>query len=353
MTAPTPTDVLAMLDVALSAPSGDNAQPWRLRIDESGVDVMHDAERAASSLNVRDLASRMALGALLETLRLEAETRGLTIEPRLDPDPERPDCWARVTWAPMAAHTSELHSAIRARHTNRAVFDGRPLRRGALEALSALEGIVMLDARADIARVGALAGRAGIARGSSRVLHDEMYRWIRWTESEALSTCDGLDVRSLGLNAAERVGFAAERTWWAKRIGLALGAAKLQGSYTQRLVASASAVGMVTAPSLETVDAVAAGVHMQRVWLQATALGLAFSPLAELTLLPLAIEHGSRCAGEHADELLAVRDEVRQVFGLGARGVLPVFMFRVGYADAPAVRSRRRRACDLLVDAGH
>ena len=54
------------------APSGDNLQPWSFAIDGDSILVCHDSQRDRSLFNVRQLASYIALGAVVENIHIAA-----------------------------------------------------------------------------------------------------------------------------------------------------------------------------------------------------------------------------------------------------------------------------------------
>lgn len=88
---------------------------------------------------------------------------------------------------------------------------------------------------------------------------------------------------------------------------------------------------------------------MQRVWLKATALGLAFQPMAPLTYLFARLELGGG-EGLSAGEIAALRD-LRGRFA----AVLPdaahrgePMLFRLSRAPPPTARALRRPVTDVL-----
>jgi hypothetical protein len=127
-----------------------------------------------------------------------------------------------------------------------------------------------------------------------------------------------------------------------------LGASRSFGAHAANLARSASALGVLTVPSLDPGALCALGQTMQRVWLRATWLGLAFSPLAALPLLSLRIEHhgGEGLSRDAIDTIHATGAALRERFGLAA-GEHPLFLFRVGRARPPEIRSLRRHAEEI------
>src|SRR5688572_32817645 len=67
-----------ILDLARWAPSGDNTQPWRFEIIGDDHAIIHGFDtREHCVYDLMGHASQMAIGALLETLRIAASGLGL------------------------------------------------------------------------------------------------------------------------------------------------------------------------------------------------------------------------------------------------------------------------------------
>lgn len=341
-----------MLRVALSAPSGDNCQPWSIRINARGFDVLFEAERARALLDVAGLASQLALGALLETARLEAERLGLAMEVQLEP---RHGIWARCSLSRAQARLDELHAAITRRYSNRQVYDGSMLlqqeARALLGEVVGSSQLVLTTKRSELVQLASLGGEAERIRARSRLCHEDLQRWLRWSHGRSVETRDGLDVRTLGLSVAEQRALRAIGPWSVAKWVVAA-TSQVNGQYARRLMESSSGVGLLCVPSLAPHAVVEAGRSMQRVWLRATQLGLAFSPMAALPLLVLSEQQrGAVDLGEaSASRLRALGGELKRL--VPSMQGLPVFMFRVGRAPGMVVRALRRRLEDVVLPEG-
>jgi hypothetical protein len=87
---------------------------------------------------------------------------------------------------------------------------------------------------------------------------------------------------------------------------------------------------------------VAVGRAYQRLWLTATSLGLAFQPLAGISLLHQKIAAGNS-DGLSMYDIDMVEDayqELADVFAVDETRTIPL-LFRVGKAEAPSARTRR------------
>jgi sulfur-carrier protein adenylyltransferase/sulfurtransferase len=70
--APDAAALRAIVAAALSAPSGDNCQPWRFAWDGEVLAIAHDAGRGVHPINRANLASLLALGCAVEAAALAA-----------------------------------------------------------------------------------------------------------------------------------------------------------------------------------------------------------------------------------------------------------------------------------------
>jgi hypothetical protein len=149
-----------ILDDARWAPSGDNTQPWRLRIvSDREVDILGRDTRADCVYDLDGDASRIAHGCLLETLRIAASAHGFGIEWSCQPEGDSPTPVYSVRLTPQPDMvTDPLQPFIRTRAVQR-----RPMRTQALTT----EHITALTAAASPYRVVWMSGfsqRLSIAR---------------------------------------------------------------------------------------------------------------------------------------------------------------------------------------------
>lgn len=345
---PLPQTVLrSLLEAALSAPSGDNCQPWKIVLRPTGFDVRFEPERAEAILDVDGLASRMALGALLENALIFARAHGFSVRWLLDPEPRDPRLQARVMIEGVEPSAEDLAPTLPERHTNRHPYATTPLlsQETALLEAESIEParIQLLTDRPRIEAFATLVEVADRTRAETKRAHEDLHRWLRWTPEEVRSTRDGLDVATLGLGIPERLVLSTLRPWSRARVANALGGSKTTGEYGKKLAMKSGAIGVISVPDLTPATAVAAGRAMERVWLRATKLGLGFSPLATLPLLGLRAEAlgGDGLSAHHTEKLRGAYADLRLL--VGARpGQHVLFAFRVGHNPPPAVRALRR-----------
>jgi molybdopterin/thiamine biosynthesis adenylyltransferase/nitroreductase len=351
--------VRALVRFATLAPSGGNCQPWRFRWDGRRLRLLHDLPRSESFLDYGDLASWLAFGAAAENVALVAGRMGLDVEVELGPDAGEPaavcDLRFRARRASAASEDAGLAAAIPERVTNRRLSPRVALDRddrGALlrAAADVPGGALHLVEDADrLAELGEVLGRGDRLRFLSRTMHREMMQELRWSADSVRATRDGLDVATLELTPTDLAGLRVMSSWPAMDLVGRIGGGRALEKPARKAIAAASAVGLVTVPGRTREAYFAGGRAMQRVWLEATARGLAFQPMAPLTYLFARLELGGG-EGLAPGEVMALR-ELRTRFATlfpAAAGLGEPMLFRLSRAAPPTARALRRPVEDVL-----
>jgi hypothetical protein len=203
--------------------------------------------------------------------------------------------------------------------------------------------------------LGEVLGRGDRIRFMSRVMHREMMREVRWSEKEALASRDGLDIATLELTPTDEAGMRLISDWSVMAAVHDVGGGLGLATSAKKHVAAACAVGLLTLedPARESVSTrytyVRGGIALQRVWLLATKLGLAFHPMTALTYLFTRLEEGKGAGLDERDgrELVELRRRYREVFEL-TRPATELMVFRLAVASPPTARSLRRKVSEML-----
>ncbi|ABS24246.1 Rv1355c family protein [Anaeromyxobacter sp. Fw109-5] len=345
--------------LATLAPSGGNCQPWRFSWDGKRLRLVHDAARSRSFLDHRDLASWLAFGAAVENVALAAAAMGLDAAVELRPDPGDPaavcDLRFAATGGAAPASVVALAAAIPERVTNRKLAPRAPLARHAHDLLLRVAAEVpgaalhLVEDPERLAALGEVLGRGDRLRFLSRTMHREMMGELRWSAEEARATRDGLDVATLELSGADQAGLRVMSSWAAMELVGRLGGGRALEKPAARAMAAASAAGLVSVPEHTREAYFAGGRAMQRVWLQATVLGLAFQPMTPLTYLfaRLASGGGEGLTPAEATTLRELRGRLDRLFP-DARGRGEPMLFRLAVAPPASARALRRGVEEVL-----
>lgn len=342
---PPPDDPVAVAAYAASlAPSGGNVQPWRFVASPDRLGVYLRPE-CTTTMDVAFRGSYVALGAALYNAQVAAAHLGRAGQVRYFPDPADELHVADLELGQGSDPAlGAQYPAVLVRHVNRRMGSPAPvppeildrLRQAASEQGGAL--FVSTDRRL-IDQVGELIGASDRLRYITPVLHDEMIAELRWPGRHDLST--GLDVRTLEMTPTdlaklaivERSDIMAHLADW--------NAGRALGDLTRDLLASSSALAVVTTQGRQPMSYLRGGGTLEAVWLAAEAAGLAVQPMSPLFLFATdPDELSSLVAGPFVTELSDLYSQFRRLVAL-AEDVWPVLVLRLSHAPPATLRSRR------------
>ncbi|UEX77369.1 molybdopterin biosynthesis protein MoeY [Sediminicurvatus halobius] len=347
----------ALLERARWAPSGDNAQPWRFRMHApDGIEILAADTAEEVLYDYHGGASLLAVGALLETLRLAARASGQDARVETVQRAGHELC-VRTRISPTDDPEDPLHAAIERRTTHRRALSPKPIsesdRRTLSEALPKGYELIWRLGWGQRGRIARLLWRnAGIRLTTPEAfpVHRDAIEWgARESRDRIPAAAVGMDPLGLALMRW------AMRSWrrvdvlnryfggtWLPRLQLDLIPALFCGGHF-----------LLLAPSSPVTidDHLAAGGAVQRLWLQAAAMGIQFQPAYTPIVFHRYVHSGERFTRaerpwRRAQRLAAFLEDE---FGTET---LPraVFMGRMGYGQPPQARSIRWPLAELLVD---
>ena len=346
-----------ILDLARWAPSGDNTQPWRFEIrsrDRFVVRGFDTRDHCVYDLDGRP--SQIALGALLETIRIAASGFGLSVEvQRLTAPDTRPtfDCTLRTD---PAISESPLLQSIKVRAVQRRAMKTRPLSESERHALEASIGpsyrirwMESFGARLAAARLAFNSAKIRLTTPEAFEVHRKVIEWhARFSADKIPDEAVGLDPLTMRL-----MRWAMQDWRRIEFLNSYLGgtyAPRIQLDFIPALACAAHFVIVAGAPPACIDDYVAAGGAMQRFWLTATRVGLHVQP--EMTpLIFAAYARESRQFSAERKSIALAHEVNRRLQALLGADDLPssVFMGRIGAGPPPASRSTRLELDRLIV----
>lgn len=298
-----PRDLAEILDLARWAPSGDNSQPWRFEIRGADrVDVTLDERAIVGNVYEygRGRPTVMALGGLLETIRIAATARGLAASWEIEHPGPGMLPGAIIRFAKSANITQDpLLAFIVERSVDRGPYRTRSLDAESKAALAAAAGDHMAvnfyeshGQRLACARLNALATDIRLRIPETVSTHQGIIDW------QADHSPWGIPAASINLDAGTRriMRWALEEPERLRRLNRLPGATHLSQAQMDYLPGMACAAHFTLSPANPAAepDSVAtllqAGAVLQRMWLAATQLGLAVQP----SFAPLCFAHYAR-----------------------------------------------------------
>lgn len=342
-----------LVQSATLAPSGGNVQPWHFYWGDDRLWVTHDPGRSRNLLDGSFHATYLALGAAVENIVIAAAERGLATD--VDAFPRADDATVAAelrfepvheTERPALADVARLMPLVAERQTNRKLGRRAPLAdedATALVAAASERGgsLELCTDPAGLEEVGKIIGVSDRVRMLCPGTHRELVGELRWTSEEAERTRDGVTLTSLELSPGGEVGVRLMTRPDVAGFLRELNGGKRLEEAAWDSVAAASAVGLLSLDSDSRETWIAGGRAMQRMWLEATALGIAMQPMTVVLYQfeMLAGESASVYTDAEVATLRSLEERLYQVFRRppGAAALL----FRLARVGEAAERSLR------------
>ena len=336
-----------IIEAGTRAPSGDNCQPWRFQAGKNSIDLFNVPSRDNSLYNYRQRASLIALGACIENMLIAAAHLGLETQVAYFPEPDDQQHVARVSLFQGTNLSDSLYPAIAERTINRKEFSGGALSTVQTLALRAsarqVSGATLLlhqDAQ-KISEAAELVACSDRLVFENPFLHGFLFDHLRWTPAEAENSRDGMDIMTLELAPQNKFIFPLLKHFNFVRLVHGLGATRLIAANARRLMLSASAAGLVSITTGSDVSWLSAGRLLERVWLEATRIGLSFHLMTGITLLLQKVREGD-VAGLSKSNLRLLNKAEVLLIKLTGDAASAALLFRVGFCGPPSARSLRK-----------
>jgi nitroreductase len=336
--------VAAVVQAAVRAPSGGNAQPWHVEVQANSV-VIRLAPEFTSLMDVGFRGSAVAIGAALFNAKVAAaawKVLGPTVW-KTD-DVTCPLEGALRLDNGDDAELAELYRPMLDRETNRRLGVCQSIAAEDVTMLADVahrEGgrLCVLQTREDIEEVASIFASADRIRYLTPHLHKEMISELRWPGDEPADT--GIDVRSLELDPADfaildvlrREDVMAELAKWDAGVAL--------GDDVRKRVRGSSAVAVVTVRGHELTDFACGGSAVEAVWVVAQRLGLAVQPISPVFLHAVFPDELVELSPRFGTALQSLQAEFRELAGT-KEDESQVLVLRFAHARRASVRSRRR-----------
>jgi hypothetical protein len=348
--------VRRIAEAAALAPSAENLQPWKFRLEDESLVILLDTSRHLPS-DIDHMLGLTAIGTCIENaviaataIRLQTEVEFLAKSLPMSGSACVPI--ARLDFS-GGADRDELATFIHSRCTSRRMGPGPQLTAATLKELAAncraTSGVAVHWVNDEQLKPFAeLVGLGNRIRFEHKPFHEELYDNMRFTHAEAQRTGDGLDAATLQLPVGVARIMRALRTWrrmkWANAIGFSRGVARQAAGEVIR----SGAVGFISVSGSELQQFAKGGRVLERLWLTATKLGLAFHPMAGLAVfLAHARTGGHQLLPKHRRLVASMSDRFYRLFP-SLDGETIQIAFRIGHGPQPPVRTVRRPLSAVL-----
>lgn len=339
-----------ILHLARWAPSGDNTQPWRFEVLTDHHFVVHARDTRHSCVyDLQGRASQLAVGALLETIRIAATGTSMKadITRRPNSSEEHPVFDVKLT-EDSSIRPDPLLASIPSRVTQRRAMKTRKIDAAQLEALSASTGsdfAVMwfpgFSQRFRLARLLFASAKIRLTIPEAYQVHKHAIQWHKRLSE------DRVPDKAVGLDPVALIFMRWAMKSWARvnmlnKFFAGTWLPRLQLDFLPSLRCGAHFAIIANKQPQTMDDYLAAGAAVQRLWLTSTSLGLQFQPETTPGIFSgYARDNITFSQAPHAmPAAIKVRKKLGKILGETALDQL-VFMGRMGVGKTPTSRSIR------------
>lgn len=347
MTKLTRTHIKRLMEASSAAPSGGNAQPWKVTIKDNSITLNLNSKRADTFLDAAHRASLFGLGCFTTNFHIASETLGLKFDfnSHLDQFNSSAKIWTAALVSTGNSSPHPLFPYLHQRATNRKLFDGSIIADNTIAQLTKsissfpnhhLSTLFQNNHKSQIANI---LGQADLIRFQNSVLRREMMQEFRWNDHETRSTKDGIDVDTLEAppNLIELLGLVRDNPKLVKLLPK-----QTWINFARPLLTNSSHLCVLSGKTHQPVDWFTAGQTMQTLWLTATSLQLSIQPWSILSFYGARVNVMSG-KGFKPSEIKLVKKlikELNHTYHLDSDSV-PYFTFRLSSANPPSARALR------------
>src|SRR3989344_510834 len=331
-------DLKEIINISIFAPSGDNSQPWRFKIKNNIMLVY----------NVNMYASMVAIGALLENIKISATHFGYICEIKINNDLSK-NLVAECIFTRGSIEEDTLFKYIKERQTNRKPYKKDKI---SLDTINELRGCksfseINLKIKSETESIKKLANICSINEQivlENKKLHDFLFEHITWTEEED-TIKKGFYIKTLELNGPQGLAFKLLRSWKINKLLNKIGISKFIARDNAKLYSQSGAILAVTTNKMNQISFLKTGMFAQRLWLIATKYNIYMQPLTGIIFLNHRVNdknNQEQFEDEHVELIKTSYKKIEII--IESMGKFITIMFRLGYADKPSTRTKRQEA---------
>lgn len=341
-----------LLEKACLAPTGGNVQPWKWIYQDGVLALFHDIHFSYSFLDYKHRGSFIGLGAASENLRQRAEYHGLKLVELKSPEELGQQFIAAYSFVDLRMEDQspalfQFGDRLAHRLTNRKkakVFQAIPVehKQSLEQALKDTPfSIAWIDDQAKVENLAQIIGKIERQRILDPWGHQDFMAEARWTAEHAEASRNGVDLRTLDLTEADKVGFKLIRDLKAidnlRNWDMGSGLVKMSADAIK-----GSSLCLLYSDNHDPAMVFKAGEWVEKLWLYFNNNGIAYQPVSPATFMFARLADEDSSTSPYLRENLRVlREEYLDLLGLPT-GVNDLFLSRLFYAEQPEVKSLRK-----------
>jgi nitroreductase len=326
----TESQLRQILDKANWSPSGDNCQPWTYEWNGERLVIFHDAERGEHPVNPGGVASRIALGCLLEAMDISASEHGFNIRTTLlELRNEGITPWAEVRFEPSGTDRNPLLDSLLKRTTDRRPFQGGDLRADLFQKLESGAAKLHFLAKPAQEFVKFVAESEQLLTDHPHILPATM-KWARLSAKHAQKTQDGLSWRNLGAKFWEVPMMPLIRDYRPFFLFARHTIAPQHRARVTKQLTSSAGVICVSISHKNNENIVTAGRLMMNAWLSLTQQGYGVQPLTLASMVNMCSIDGTMPLSEKWQKFHREGQNVLRKHLVISADSTPVWMIRAG-----------------------
>jgi hypothetical protein len=301
---------------ATLAPSSHNTQCWTFVLGEQSITLRPDLSRRCPAVDPDDHHLFVSLGCATENLVQAALALGLRAEPVFDATNDS----IRIQLSPTLARTSPLFKAIPLRQSTRGEYDGQQLAAGDLKQLDAVAAsesvrLLLITDRNALEKALEFVVQGNTAQMNDKAFVDELKRWIRFNEGDAVRTGDGLFSASSGNPSVP--------AWLGSLMFDLFFTPKAENDKYARHIRSSAGLAVFVGQTADKAHWIEVGRAYERFALQATSLGVRTAHLNQPIEVP------------------SLRPQFASFLGIGIGSMRPDLVLRFGRGPTLPASPRR------------
>ena len=341
-------DIAKIIQDGVQAPSGENCQPWKFIVQGNKISIFNIPEADMSLYNSQQKGSYIAHGALLENMLISGKKYGYTLDITLFPNKDEESHVSDVVIIKSThPHESSLYEAIYKRCTNRKDFTGEKLTEiEKKELIDSAEDLgfttfTIIDDEAHMQTLGAALATNERVLFENKKLHNFFYDHILWNKKDE-DKAGGFYIDTLEFLPHQLRGVKLFKNWFVLTLlNRVLKVSKMISKENGDKYAASGTFGAMSMKGTTHADYVNLGRSLERLWLTATAHGIAMHPCnGTIYLMGHIKDNGtSDFTGEHLTIIEKSYNDIVKTFS--ATDAHIGFIFRMGKADSPTARAKR------------